>query len=508
MYQEKFKLFFTRKWVLPVLVTVFFFILIIFILFVSSQRKQTEKIAVKKNTEKKFSLYPKTEYVKDHLIVKFKDGYGPDDITDTDEKRKILQKLLDAGVEHQEKLYRNETGQLDTYYILYLQEGNTLQQVGETVNGFDEIESVEGDAIVKFDAIPNDSSYQVSQWNMQKIGMEEAWEKAKGSKNIIVAVVDTGIDYTHEDLPTDIIKGADVTNQEYWGDGRDPMDDNGHGTMIAGIIGAVTDNAKGVSGMNWNVRLMAVQASYRNLAGNLSEMLQGVKYAADNGAKVINLSAGLPGRCSSTVQEVIDYVFNKNIVLVISAGNDNSLASYKVPANCEHVITVGATGRNDERARNPILDTPFSNYGPEVDLSAPGAEIYSTYSTRSWSLGGIKYFSWEGTSFSAPHVAGAAALLLSLNPYLTPTEVESCLVRNADTISTDEPIGPRLNVARVLNDSSCTVSRITPTPTPTMGPTNTPTPTLSPGYECVLPPGTSNKKALQLINLICTPGSR
>jgi subtilisin family serine protease len=162
---------------------------------------------------------------------------------------------------------------------------------------------------------------------------------------------------------------------------------------------------------------------------------------------------------------------------------------------------VGATTESDSRAS-------FSNYGAPVDISAPGVHILSTYSTRSKQLGGRKYLGdgpeGSGTSFSAPHVAGAAALLLSMNPYLTPAQVEECLVRNADPIATDQPIGKRLNVARVVNDAECAVSRITPTVTPTMAFTPTPTTVSQPGYECVLPPGTPNKKALQLINLICT----
>ncbi len=474
---------------------IFLILIFCFVIYVSTIVSSDTK---NQNSHKKLlKLEQGTKYIPDRLLVRFKEGYSPDDIMETAKKKSVLQKLLDAGVEKQERVYKDIDGPMKNYYALFLAKGVTLEQAGKQLEKMEEIETIEGDAVIKIDISPNDPSYGSRLWNMSKIGMEDAWDIATGSKNIIVAVLDTGIDYTHEDLPSDIINGEDTS----WNSGdRDSMDENGHGTHLAGVIGAVANNGKGVTGMNWNIRLMAVQVLYWNGSGSKLEVARGMNYAVDNGARVLNLSLGYKERCLSLFQDAIDYAIRKNVIVVVSAGNDGEDAAGQVPANCNNVITVGASTQSDERAS-------FSNFGSVVDVAAPGVKIYSTYSTRSRSLGGLKYFEWEGTSMAAPHVTGAAALLLSLNPYLTPQQVEDCIVRNADSISTDKPIGKRLNVERLVSDSACTVSRATPTPTPLATPTLTPVVGLpgDPGYQCILPPGTANKKALQMINLICTP---
>lgn len=329
---------------------------------------------------------------------------------------------------------------------------------------------------------PNDAYFN-QQWDMRKIQAPTAWDSAKGSDNITVAVIDSGVDYNHQDLVGHIIKGPDLFNHD-----QDPMDTCGHGTHVSGTIGALTNNQIGVTGINWNVKILAIKTMDNintsqgpECGGDDSMIISAMQYAADNGAKVINMSLGDSGvGCSSAYQNMVNYARSKGITIVVAAGNENTNASTTSPANCNGVITVGATGPTDTRAS-------YSNYGPLVSISAPGGDapcatncILSTFPNNAYKMMG-------GTSMAAPHVAGAAALLLSINSSLTPDQIKDYLVRSADPISTDQPIGPRLNLAKAVSlVSGPGTSTPTPTPTPVQSgptsvpPTETPQPSASP----------------------------
>lgn len=319
-------------------------------------------------------------------------------------------------------------------------------------------------------ATPNDQYYS-QQWNYPKIQAPAAWDHAKGSSSVIVAVIDSGVDYNHPDLAGRVTQGPNYMT------GGTPMDDCGHGTHVSGTIGAITNNTVGVAGINWEVQILAIK-SLGDLGGECGTMddttiTQGITYAADHGAKVINMSLGGRGACPFDYQQAIDYARSKNITVVVAAGNSGQNASTFNPANCNGTITVGATDQSDRRS--VWSATGSSNYGSIVSIAAPGTDIPSTY--KNPQTGASGYASMGGTSMASPHVAGAAALLLSINSSLTPDQVKSYLVNSADPISTDLPIGPRLNLQKAV-EAVGGGSGITPSPSPTPGgPTDAPTPT-------------------------------
>jgi subtilisin family serine protease len=287
------------------------------------------------------------------------------------------------------------------------------------------------------DVIPDDSLYN-QQWALSKIGMPGAWGKTTGSPNILVAVVDTGVQLTHPDLqakiwtnpgeiPANYIdddgngKIDDLHGWHFYHGGYGLMledanvvDDYGHGSHVSGIIAASANNHTGVAGISWGSRILPVKALDNNGNGYYTDIAAGIIYAADNGADIINLSAG--GSAASTLlQEAVDYA-NAHGALVIAASGNNGGAVY-YPAACNNVLAVAATDEIDQRPS-------FSNYGPQVDLAAPGLNIVST-----WYMS--NYLFKSGTSMSAPHVSGVAALLWSLDPSLSASEVANLLFYSA-----------------------------------------------------------------------------
>jgi subtilisin family serine protease len=314
--------------------------------------------------------------------------------------------------------------------------------------------------------------YFPQMWNLPKINVPTAWDKSTGSNGITVAVIDSGVDYNHPDLKDHIIKGPN-----YFNGGNDPMDDCGHGTHVSGTIGAITNNSIGVSGINWDVKILAIKAlgnSGGGCRGDDAVLAQALTYAADNGAKVVNMSLGGTGACPFYFQQAIDYARGKGVVLVSAAGNEGQNASTFTPGNCNGMINVGATGPNDARA-------DYSNYGPNVNISAPGGQPTAAKQCSEpicilSTIPNSQYGTSAGTSMAAPHVAGAAALLLSIDSSLTPDKVKNILVQNADPIQTDQPIGPRLNLSKAVN--SISGGTPPPTATPTTG-SSSPTPTSS-----------------------------
>jgi hypothetical protein len=288
-----------------------------------------------------------------------------------------------------------------------------------------------------------------------------------------------------------MIKGSDFATST-----SSSTDTHGHGTHIAGIIGALTDNTNGISGVNWDVTIMGVKTVGSAGKGTGTGFVEGVQYAVDNGAKILNLSFGGEQPCSQTplFQDIITYANQKGVVVVAAAGNgknDSGIgedASNLWPASCQGTIVVGATTAQDTRAT-------FSNFGSKVDISAPGSQILSTKSSicnpQVCSGGRVvanDYLLLSGTSMSAPLVSGVAALILARNPSLSPDQVKACIVKGGDVISTDLPIGPRLNALKALQecDGVEPAAIITPIPiptsvlTPTLAPTSPPVPSPTP----------------------------
>ena len=272
----------------------------------------------------------------------------------------------------------------------------------------------EPDAVAEAAFTPNDPEYSLHQYGPQIIQANRAWDITKGSPDILVAVVDTGVDYTHPELANKVVLGYDFVNND-----ADPMDDNGHGTHVAGIIAAATNNGIGVASIGYNTRVLAVKVLSATGSGFYSTVAQGITYAADHGARIINLS--LRGTVASNIlQDAINYAWNKGVLVVAAAGNDGSNAPV-YPAAYPHVLAVAATDWNDAH-------WSLSNYGDYVDIAAPGVGIFST----DWAGGAGPYASRSGTSMAAPHVAEVAALALAVNPDLTNADLESLLMNTAD----------------------------------------------------------------------------
>ena len=261
------------------------------------------------------------------------------------------------------------------------------------------VEYAEPDYIAHAFFDPNDPGFE-KQWGFGQIQAPQAWESTTGLAGVKVAICDTGIDQNHEDLIGKILANKNFTSS------RSVDDKFGHGTHVAGIAAAVTNNGLGVAGVGFNSSLMNVKVLGDNGSGYYSWVAKGIAWAADNGAKVINLSLGGPAG-SGTLQNAINYAWNKGCVVVAAAGNEGS-GSPSYPAFYDNCIAVAATDPSDRKAS-------FSNHGFWVDVAAPGVDIYSTLPNHKNQIGPRNYGTLSGTSMAAPLVAGVAALVWATN---------------------------------------------------------------------------------------------
>ncbi len=292
--------------------------------------------------------------------------------------------------------------------------------------------------------VPNDEFYSI-QWGPQKIQADLAWDITTGSEDVIIAVIDTGVDYNHPDLAANIWSDP-ITGQhgyDFFNNDNDPMDDHGHGTHCSGIANAVTNNAIGVAGISWNSKIMALKFLSAAGSGDTVDGLRAIEWAVDHGADVLSNSWG-GGPYEPPLQLAIDYADASGCVVVAAAGNSNTDRVF-YPAAYNHVISVAATSRNDQRAS-------FSNYGPSVDVAAPGVAILSTVPSSGAALrdpSGYRLLS--GTSMACPHVAGLAGLLLAGRPGLSTQEVESVLKASSDDIYAQQIPDPLTGASVPLN---------------------------------------------------------
>jgi thermitase len=240
------------------------------------------------------------------------------------------------------------------------------------------------------DVIPNDPAF-IGQYALKSIRASQGWMYSTGEPSIVIAIIDSGVHATHPDLQVKLVGGYDFVD----GDAT-PQDGFGHGTHVAGIAAAATNNGTGMAGVSWGARIMPVRVLNNSGEGTFTNVALGIQWAVDNGAHVINLSLGGAGY-SAVLESAVQYAYDNNVLLVASAGNAGCSNCVLYPAKFPQVVAVGASN---------ISDTPanFSNSGPEVELAAPGDTIYSTLP------GGYGFRT--GTSMSAPHVSGLAAILL------------------------------------------------------------------------------------------------
>lgn len=285
------------------------------------------------------------------------------------------------------------------------------------------------------------------------------WAETTGSESVVIAILDTGVDLLHPDLKNKMLNnGRDFVNGDL-----DASDDNGHGTAVAGIAGADTNNGEGIAGVGWKCKLLPVKVLDNTGVGTVEQVSQGITWAADqasNGVKVINISWGLD-LPSETLRDAIDYAYNKGIVIVAAAGN--AAGAVQFPAQYDdHVLAVAATDYNDARP-------DWSNFGSTIDVAAPGVDIVSTvprgffgpgsvdYGYFSLSTGPVLPAPGSGTSFAAPQVAGLAALIRTIKPFLKVDEVMNVIRFSADDINSsaypgkDDYLGyGRINIEKAI----------------------------------------------------------
>ena len=278
------------------------------------------------------------------------------------------------------------------------------------------------------------------QWSLKAVDAEKAWGISKGKNNVIVGIVDTGVDLQHEDLAPNLLKGYNAVKP-----GQPPQDSGYHGTHVAGIVGAVSDNGKGVTGIAPQVKLLPVQVLARG--AGVAEVTDGIVWAVDNGSKVINLSLGWDYP-SPAVEEAfkraVKYALDKNVVICAAMSNSSRFNPKSVPDNLankpgfEGVIGVGNVDINDRRQ---------GAYGDWKSVSSPGTKILST-------MPGNKYGNLTGTSMATPMVAGISALIISQNPGIKNTEVKRRIMATAFDLGDkgmDDQFGAgRINAFQVL----------------------------------------------------------
>jgi serine protease len=327
---------------------------------------------------------------------------------------------------------------------------------------------------------PNDQFFGF-QWHMQNIQMPLAWDLSTGQE-VVVAVIDTGIDFSTPDMAnTKRRTGYDFAN-----DDTDATDDHGHGTHVAGTIAQSTNNGTGVTGVAFDAQLLPVKALGSDGNGSYANIIKGITFAVKQGAKVINMSlAGRRG--SQALQEAVQYAHSQGVIVVAAAGNSNGSIEFPA-AYDDFVIAVGATRLDNTRAR-------YSNFGPELDLVAPGGDVNVDQNEDTYGDGVLQqtfktpgeytYLFFEGTSMASPHVAGLAALILSRKPSASPADVESLMVQTALGLGPANEYGAGLIQAF---DALAVIAPVpdVPTSTPTSPPvpaTDTPTATSEPVDE-------------------------
>ncbi len=280
---------------------------------------------------------------------------------------------------------------------------------------------------------PNDPQFD-KLWGLQNSGATQAWPKIRDSSKIVVAVIDTGVDYRHPDLQDNMWSRGGRYGYDFYDDDDDPLDEQNHGTHVAGTIAAVGNNGIGVVGVSWNAKIMALRFMGPDGAGATSDAVKCIDWAVDHGAHILCNSWGGPDN-SPELTEAVARAERKGVLCVVAAGNtggtgnnNDQRPSYPSSLRSANVVSVGAIDKNDARGS-------FSHYGRQsVDIGAPGVDILSTVVNN-------KYDTYSGTSMAAPHVAGAAALVWEKtfsSPLQTPAQmskVRDLIYENARSVA-------------------------------------------------------------------------
>lgn len=356
-------------------------------------------------------------FVPDQLLVKFRLSASPQSVTSLHEQSggTVVSSVTRLNVQ-----------------VVRLRPGTAAAAALAAYRASPLVEFAEQDAYAYASAVPNDPSY-ASQWHYPQINLPAAWNVTTGSP-VIVAVLDTGDRTDHPDRGNfvqgfDYAANPDDSSPTDPGCGSDPTEQS-HGTHVAGTIAALTNNGVGVAGVNWagasGTRIMAVRVLDGCGSGLYSDLASGITYAADHGARVINMSLG-GSPDSVTVDNAISYARGLGVTIVAAAGNSGCTPPSTVlyPARNPNVIAVSATTNTNALAT-------YSSCGPEVDVAAPGGSSSAGVLSTTWSpSGGHVYASFQGTSMATPHVSGVAALIIAAGTATTPAAIQSRLESTA-----------------------------------------------------------------------------
>ncbi|MGH2905629.1 MAG: S8 family serine peptidase [Solirubrobacterales bacterium] len=419
--------------------------------------------------------------VPDQLVVRYKSSATADE-------RAAARRSIDASVEKKLELPRSE--------LLSLPSNSSEKDLAAKISQQPGVEFGEPNGVVHATLTPNDTQF-TDLWAMNNTGQTggtadadidavEAWNTTTGSTGVVTAVIDTGVDYLHEDLDQNIWQNSGETGldgsshdkrtngidddgngfvDDYrgWnfaggaGGPNDPMDDYFHGTHVAGTIAAEGNNSQGVAGVTWNTKVMPVKVLDASGSGSNTAVADGMLYAAQNGAKIANLSLGGGGKSQYMEDVVSSHPGTLYVVAAGNSANDNDNAAQFYPCNYpeDNVVCVAATDQDDKLAS-------FSDYGPNnVDLAAPGVGIVSTKASVYTSEPG-KYISLNGTSMATPHVAGSAALLLSAYPSASTQNLRDALLDSVDklaSVTNKVSSDGRLNVNNALTTLNAALTR-------------------------------------------------
>ena len=428
------------------------------------------------------------EYVPNEIIVKFKNapdrinlnsadnietGISAIDTLNSEHKIKSMENLFEKNLGITNKISSIKKHGVDRIFLLKTSENADVERLVREYSNDPNVEYAEPNYIVHISLLPNDPNFnnlyglhntgQTGGTADADIDAPEAWDVVTNSSNVTIGVIDTGIDYNHTDLAENMWINADeipgngidddangyiddIRGWDFVNNDNNPFDDNGHGTHVSGTIGGVGNNNKGVAGVNWNVKLMALKFLGSGGSGTIADAIEAVNYATQNGAHITSNSWG-GGGFSQALKDAIQAANDAGILFVAAAGNtnNNNDANPNYPSNYDvpNVVAVAATDHNDAKAG-------FSSFGAEtVDLGAPGVNTYSTVPNGSClNCNPSGYKSLSGTSMATPHVSGAAGLIKARFPNLTSDGIKARLLGNVDLIASMNGItvtGGRLN---------------------------------------------------------------
>ncbi|HYG34630.1 MAG TPA: S8 family serine peptidase, partial [Clostridia bacterium] len=379
--------------------------------------------------------FPLERYAPDHILVRFKPGAVPAVAANSTVEylsllvsglglpqgarleEPVVSRLLRAAGNKTTQAILGTPVDLDRFLYLHLPPGMTVAEASQRLAGHPWLDYAEPDGIGSGGALPNDPLL-FQQWhhgNSSKPGADIrsllAWDISRGSSNVLVAVLDTGLAALQPEFAGRWVPGFNFAYSN-----TDTGDDHGHGTAVAGVLAANANNAVMGAGVDWSCQLLPIKVLDRANFGYYSWWAQGVDYAVARGAKVLNLSAG--GFTSDlTLSLSISNAIRQGAIFVTATHNDGT-NMIRFPGNLVSCITVGATDETDRRAA-------FSNYGPQIDLVAPGTNIFTVGSSAGPEV-------WWGTSFAAPQVAGVCSLLAALRPDLNQEQARLLLCAGAD----------------------------------------------------------------------------